>query len=57
MNSLRIIGAIGTAIMITIMAIVRTNYANHATHQSKTEIMQHATVLGVDAPLHSLQYC
>ncbi|GEQ06526.1 MDR family MFS transporter [Staphylococcus gallinarum] len=50
MNSLRIIaGAIGTAIMITIMAIVRTNYANHATQQSKTEIMQHATVLGVDA--------
>ena len=35
--------------MITIMAIVRTNYANHATQQSKTEIMQHATVLGVDA--------
>lgn len=50
MNSLRIIaGAIGTAIMITIMAIVRTNYASHAEHQSKTEIMQHATVLGVDA--------
>ncbi|MCD8919782.1 MDR family MFS transporter [Staphylococcus gallinarum] len=50
MNSLRIIaGAIGTAIMITIMAIVRTNYANHAKQQSKTEIMQHATVLGVDA--------
>ncbi|MCG7337961.1 DHA2 family efflux MFS transporter permease subunit [Staphylococcus sp. ACRSN] len=50
MNSLRIIaGAIGTAIMITIMAIVRTNYANHASNHSKTEIMQHATVLGVDA--------
>lgn len=50
-NSLRIIaGAIGTAIMITILTIVRTNYVENANgSHTKTEIMQHATVLGVDA--------
>ncbi len=50
-NSLRIIaGAIGTAIMITILTIVRTNYVENANgSQTKTEVMQHATVLGVDA--------
>lgn len=49
MNSLRIIaGAIGTAIMITIMAIVRTNYSP-SPGQTKTDIAQQATVLGVDA--------
>ncbi|MGY0411686.1 MDR family MFS transporter [Staphylococcus sp. mip270_02] len=50
-NSLRIIaGAIGTAIMITILTIVRSNYVENANgSQTKTEIMQHATVLGVDA--------
>ena len=48
-NSLRIIaGAIGTAIMITIMAIVRTNYVP-SENQSKTDIAQQATVQGVDA--------
>lgn len=48
-NSLRIIaGAIGTAIMITIMAIVRTNYVP-SKHQSKADIAQQATVQGVDA--------
>src|SRR5699024_2360125 len=49
MNSLRIIaGAIGTDIMITIMAIVRTNYSP-SPGQTKTDIAQQATVLGVDA--------
>ncbi|MEY8604011.1 MDR family MFS transporter [Staphylococcus nepalensis] len=49
MNSLRIIaGAIGTAIMITIMAIARTNYSP-SPGQTKTDIAQQATVLGVDA--------
>ncbi|ATH66164.1 multidrug MFS transporter [Staphylococcus nepalensis] len=49
MNSLRIIaGAIGTAIMITIMAIVRTNYSP-SPGQTKTDIAQQTTVLGVDA--------
>ncbi|WP_145353471.1 MDR family MFS transporter [Staphylococcus cohnii] len=48
-NSLRIIaGAIGTAIMITIMAIVRTNYVP-SENQSKTDIAKQATVQGVDA--------
>ncbi|OEL01229.1 MDR family MFS transporter [Staphylococcus casei] len=46
MNSLRIIaGAIGTAIMITILSIVRSHYVESGNSQS----MQHATVLGVDA--------
>ena len=50
-NSLRIIaGAIGTAVMITILTIVRSNYTEHVSgSQSKTEIMQHATVLGINA--------
>ncbi|RIM79002.1 MDR family MFS transporter [Staphylococcus arlettae] len=50
MNSLRIIaGAIGTAVMITILSIVRKNYAAVHSDQSKMDIMQHSTVLGVDA--------
>ncbi|MFZ8101556.1 MFS transporter, partial [Staphylococcus arlettae] len=50
MNSLRIIaGAIGTAVMITILSIVRKNYAVAHADQSKIDIMQHSTVLGVDA--------
>ena len=49
-NSLRIIaGAIGTAIMITIMAIVRKNYtAQTHSGETKHQMMQHATVIGVD---------
>src|SRR5699024_2961656 len=50
MNSLRIIaGAIGTAVMITILSIVRKNYAVAHADQCKIDIMQHSTVLGVDA--------
>ena len=50
MNSLRIIaGAIGTAVMITILSIVRKNYAAAHSDQSKMDIMQHSTVLGIDA--------
>lgn len=49
-NSLRIIaGAIGTAIMITIMAIVRKNYtAQTHSGETKHQMIQHATVIGVD---------
>lgn len=48
-NSLRIIaGAMGTAIMITIMAIVRTSY--HGAHgESQAATLKHATIVGVDA--------
>ncbi|SUM31361.1 major facilitator superfamily permease [Staphylococcus gallinarum] len=51
MNSLRIIaGAIWYCDNdYNLWLSLETNYANHATQQSKTEIMQHATVLGVDA--------
>lgn len=36
--------------MITILTIVRSNYTEHVSgSQSKTEIMQHATVLGINA--------
>src|SRR5699024_8631859 len=49
MNSLRIIaGAIGTAIIITIMVIVRTNYSPSTGH-TKTDIDQQATLLDDDA--------
>jgi DHA2 family multidrug resistance protein-like MFS transporter len=51
MNFLRIMaGAIGTAVMITILAIVRKSYAaQHAMTESKTVMNQHATVQGIDA--------
>lgn len=48
-NSLRIIaGAMGTAIMITIMAIVRTSYQG-AHGESQAATLKHATIIGVDA--------
>jgi DHA2 family multidrug resistance protein-like MFS transporter len=51
MNFLRIMaGAIGTAVMITILAIVRKSYAaQHAMTEGKTVMNQHATVQGIDA--------